>query len=306
MTILFYTIRKTFGAHELLKNQSLRILIIVSMLLIASLSCYFSNTPAKGSIVPSNMETTDNTTINQTSSETYDSTTMNLQQLFHCDILYAYVGKGSSTTQLRDFPKNTEYPLSQYPSAIYFNFTKIGIDNDDADAKFEVYLINIVTDKGLGEKYIWLEGTNINSSFSNLKQAQSITAHIDDLIDTRTTTGQGGHFKFNWTIGTSAVGGCTGSIGHYTNHPSKLGLWSAGQPDSIAVNISVIGWIILKGDCISTIPNNAVSNSFQQINLQRFENGFVHNEIISSSQLSLEKNLFNPAVGNLTDYTGMK
>jgi hypothetical protein len=133
---------------------------------------------------------------------------------------------------------------------------------------------------------IWREGTNYNHKFSDFNKVQSAATHVDDLIDRRTLTGQGGHFKFNWTTATSVVGGCIGSIARYTSNPSKLGLWSAGQPDTVTVNIRILGWITINGDSISTTTNAANTNNILEIQLQKFENGFLYNVLVPTDQLS--------------------
>jgi hypothetical protein len=225
------------------------------------------------------------------------ATSLSPEQEFHCDIIYAYVGKGNSSIVTANNGIE-EHQYSQYPTAVYFNFTHISDPkNEVCDVKVEIYLIQIVSNKGPTEKYIWLEGTNHNPSFSDFNKTQlTIAKNVDKLIDRRTVDGQGGHFKFNWTLGTSILGGCAGSIGMYTDAPSNQGLWRNGKPDAVSVDISVLGWITLNGDSVSISPNSQKDAKVTQISFQTYGDGFIINKIVPTDQLSKIDDLFNPKV----------
>jgi len=271
-------------------------ILVTAILIIASLSFISNVAPTQSSTVALATDERQVNAIDVTTQTVPSASKLFTQQQFQCDVVYAYVGKSNSSNVFGDFNGLLEYPLSQYPSAVYLNFTRVSnASTEFCDTKFEVYLIEITTDKGPAEKYIWLEGTNYNHTFSDFNKVQSAATHVDDLIDRRTLTGQGGHFKFNWTTATSVVGGCIGSIARYTSNPSKLGLWSAGQPDTVTVNIRILGWITINGDSISTTTNAANTNNILEIQLQNLENGFIYNKLVPDDQLS-QMDLFNPTV----------
>jgi hypothetical protein len=218
------------------------------------------------------------------------------EQQFHCDVIYAYVGKGNTTNSCYDLSGKAEYPLSQYPSAIYLNFTRLTNSTSNSnEAELEVYLFEITTDRNVTEKYVWIEGTNTNSSFSDFSKVQLAAIHINDLIDRRYITGQGGHFLYNWTVGKSIVGGCIGSIGCYTSNPSTQGLWSLGKPNTLSVNVRLLGWIAVNQNSAFSIANIAPVSNVLEVQLTDFNDGFIHNKTIPSNQLS-EMDLFNPKI----------
>jgi hypothetical protein len=272
-------------------------ILVTAIVLIASLSLISNGASVQ---LSTDVLTTDKKQVNviDMAFQKAPSTLKTPVQQFQCDVFYAYIGKSNSTNGFYDTNGIYEYPITQYPSAVYLNITRVSSSSTEScDVKFEIYLIGITADKGPAEKYIWLEGTNYNATFSDFDKATSAADYVDDLIDRRTITGQGGHFKFNWTVGTSVAKGCIGSIGHYTTSPSKLGLWSAGQPDTISVSISLLGWITMDGDSISTTANSATDNNSLEIQLQKIENGFIYNKIVPADQLMRlsQSDLFNPA-----------
>jgi hypothetical protein len=236
-------------------------------------------------------------------------TSLSTEQQFECDVIYSYIGKGnSSDVRLSEITLESpggypikkiinQYPVSQYPSAVYFNFTHSSNSlTAPCDVKFEVYLIEIINDKGLAEKYVWFEGTNYNPAFSDFDKADIARAkHLCELVDIRTLSGYAGHFMINWTTGASVVGGCIGSFGRYHSEPSNLALWSDGNPNTISVNIRILGWITLNGDSISVTSNDQKDTNIMRIQSQKFNDGFIFNKIVPSDQLS-NVNLFNPSV----------
>ena len=284
---------------SLRKQKSLAAGVLIAVLLI-SISLLANYVQVRGSVIV--VPTYEKLVNNMNTIGTEIRTNITLEnQLFQCEIAYAYVGEGNSTSTSSSFSGNMEYPLTKYPSAIYLNITRLPNSAfDTSDAKFEVYLFEISTDKNKTERYLWIDGTNINPSFSNFTKIESVGAHVDELVDRRTITGQGGHFMFNWTAGMSIVGGCVGSIGCYTNLPSMIGLWSTGAPNTLSVKIHLLGWITLNNDSVTTTANTALNDNVLQINLQKLEVGFIHNKIVPANQLAQIDDVFNPAIYNFT------
>jgi len=267
---------------------------IVSFSLVSSASL-FHPTAALSAITE--QETIAPATTTQTSPSPIEQPTqwMDSKQQFHCDVIYAYVGRGNSeaTHSLFGVPM---YPKSQYPSIVYFNFTHVSnAEIESCDVEFEVYLIQISADKGPTENYTYIEGTNYRLSNRNSDLLTSLASHVKDLVDVRTINGRGGHFRFNWTTNTPITGGYVGSLGSYTNRPSGLGLWSAGEPKTISVSVRRIGWIIAKGSSISTFANTARDENITQIQLQKFGDGFIYNKIVPADKLS-QINPFEPPI----------
>lgn len=217
-----------------------------------------------------------------------------LPSQFNVDIAYAYVGKGPPEAPHGHFGWDKNYPVSLYPSVIYFNVTYVSSAMPVlCDALIEVFLIQIISDKGPIESYAYFEGTNYVPSFSDSELAL-LTAHIYDLLDLNSVDGVMGHFRFNWTEGKSVFGGQVGSFGSYSSNPPELGLWSAGKPNAIYVKICRIGYVTIKGDSISVCVDTISANTLQ---LPKFGDGFLYNKIVSADKMlknDLQTDLFQP------------
>jgi len=212
------------------------------------------------------------------------------ETVFNVDVVYAFVGKGPSEAPQSHFGV-LHYPKSQYPSALYLNVTHdSSAEIESYDAIIEVYLIQIISDEGPTEKYIWFEGTNYSPSFSDSEKT-SLTERVFDLIDLNTINGVRGHFRFNWTDNTSVLGGKVGSLGSYSSNPSGLGLWSAGKPNTISVTVHRIGCVTLDDDSISVRADMASAKATFQ--LEKYGEGFLSNKIVPADNLS-QIDLFHP------------
>ncbi len=120
-----------------------------------------------------------------------------------------------------------------------------------------------------------------------------ISHQLDRLLDRRSFTGQGGHFKFNWTNGESIVGGCVGSIGRYLNHPGGTGLWAYGKPQTIAIDVRIVGWISIEGSTANASLNSHRGENIIHLNFQTLNDGFISDVIVPNDRLACV-NLFNP------------
>jgi hypothetical protein len=212
---------------------------------------------------------------------------------FTFDVSYAYVAQGPTNDSYIDSMGNMMQPESQYPSAIYFNVTR----SPDAepisyDAMLEVYLVTLTTDKGPVENFAYFEGTNYLPSFSD-DALMTITDHIYDLIDLNAVNGVRGHFCFNWTKGEAFLSPRIGSAGSYCTNPSKLGLWSAGQPNTISMEVSRIGYVTITNGVVSIIQETTIDSELLHTQLSKNGDSFLDNELISADKL-LQINPFDP------------
>jgi hypothetical protein len=264
--------------------------LLTAILVIGSISIISSAFPINQSIKePINIEVQALPSESKATSKPLDS--IGFTPKFDVDVAYAYVGKGKSTPYT-DFDYVVMYPITLYPSIVCLNFTHISTQTrQQYDAEIEVFLIEIASKTGRVENFTYFVGTNYSPRFSNITSLSSLTAHIDDLIDTRTVNKGGGGFGFNWTLNKSFLKYRIGSYGSYSNKPSELGLWKAGEPTAISVNISRIGSISLKDDSVTT--TSAISKNIVHVNLEKSGDGFLYNELIPEDKLA-QTDLFYP------------
>ena len=218
----------------------------------------------------------------------------NIRPLFKVDVVYAYVGPRTDHFTCIDpmQDKNSDGILnakSLYPVVVYFNFTHISnAEVELSDAKMEVYIVQLTADTGVTETYTYAEATNYDPAFSDL---DTLSSRIWEFDEASTTYGIGGGFVSNWTTGKSILGCRVGSYGSYTSMPSGLGLWSAGEPNTITLSVRRIGVISVDGESITTTAD--VNTAYlAQIQLERFGGGFLYNIIVSQSLSQIE--LFDP------------
>jgi len=229
------------------------------------------------------------------SSSEQDSTMINQQ--FDVQVSYAYAGprKDHFTCQnpMQDkIPITTLNAVSLYPVMVYLNFTHVSnAEVESCDARMDVYLIELTADTGATEKYTYAEGTNYDPAFSDLDTLSSYISAFDEIY---TTNGFSGGFTFNWTIGTSSLGGRVGSYGSYQSDDSGLGLWSAGEPNTINISIRRVGTISMNGKAAFT-TNDVSSEKMLQVQLEKFGNGLIYNKIVSQQKLS-QIDLFYPPI----------
>lgn len=211
---------------------------------------------------------------------------------FNLDVAYAYVGQGIQNDTFTDARGTLLSPVSQYPSAVYFNITRPTVENVACDAILEVYNVKIASDKGLAENFVFFAGTNYNPSFSDAELC-TLTESIYDLFDLNTVDGVTGNFRFNWTNDESILSTKVGSFGTYTNYINGLGLWSAGKPNAISVTFHRIGCVTMTNGVISVQPDSISANNKTQVQLQEFDHGFLKNKIVPTDKLA-QKNRFQP------------
>ncbi|MEJ2272303.1 MAG: hypothetical protein P8X91_07470, partial [Candidatus Bathyarchaeota archaeon] len=219
------------------------------------------------------------------------STESNTQQ-FNLDVTYAYVGQGPQNSTCTDSKGSLLSPMTQYPSAIYFNITLSIAENVAYDAILEVFNVKIKSDRGPTENFAFFTGTNYNPSFS-ATELYNLTDGIYDLINPNKVDDISGNFCFNWTDDGSILSTRVGSYGIFTNYKNDLGLWNAGKPNTILVTHHRIGYVTMTNGTISVQPDVISSNNKPQIQLQKYDNGFLKNKIVPTDKLS-QINRFQP------------
>jgi hypothetical protein len=154
-----------------------------------------------------------------------------------------------------------------------------------------IYLIDLKTNTGATESYVYTEATNYDPAFSDLNL---LSSYINDFDELATANGLSGGFTFNWTTNTSILDGKAGSYGSYRSRPSGLGLWSAGEPNTITLSVHRIGIISVNGKFVST-TTDVSSQNLVQIQLEKYGDGFLYNTIIPQHELS-QIDLFYPPI----------
>lgn len=250
--------------------------------------------------VPSNNETesTINSTeeLNQTLVSSLDDAEQSQQSqlnqsIFDVKVAYAYVGPAASNESF-DFLGAPVRPVTRFQSVIYFNFTRIFCSQAQSfDALLEVYLIELKSDTGYLEKYKYFVGTNCSENFQS-STLNNITRKTYSLIDINSIDVERGIFRFDWDLNKSVIAMPIGTIGVYGSGSSELGLWSKGEPQTITINVYRLGWATAQGNNFSSIREEPL-HPLLEVQLKKYENGFLYNTVIPKSQLT-KINLLSP------------
>jgi hypothetical protein len=208
-----------------------------------------------------------------------------VSQMFDVDLVYAYVGK-TDVTNHSHFGMEM-HPVNLYPAFIYLNYTYLGNPNNEPyDAKFEIYLVQLISDKGVSANYTASQGTNFNQSYSDLP-----------AIPPSPTSSSGGAtgFNFNLTINGSFLGIRITDASSFTSKNSSLGLWSSGPPSAITLKVRRIGWLTVKGGSTLTVNNPVSDKVLLQVQLEKFRDGFLYNKLVPENNLT-QMDPFHPPV----------
>jgi hypothetical protein len=217
---------------------------------------------------------------------------------FELNVAYAYVGKCTANTSYTDSNGRLMSLVSQYPSAVVFNITRLsGVRFPSCEAIIEVYGVHIATDTGKVEHHAYIVGTNYSASFSPDSELPSFLPHINNLIDKTVYITVKGDLCFNWTDNTSILSHTVGSACCYSNFNSTLGLWKSGKPNAIIVTVDRIGYITMDNSSISIYKHSTTTNTTTVVQLGNYEDGFLHNTIVPAAKLQ-QATLFEPAAAN--------
>jgi hypothetical protein len=209
------------------------------------------------------------------------------------DVAYAYVAKFAANSSYVDSNGYQMSRISEYPSAIIFNITRLpGVKISACDAIIEVYGVHITTNTGKTENYAYIVGTNYSSSFSPKTELSGFIKDAYALIDRSVYLTTKGDFNFNWTDNSSILSHKVGSIGLYTSLNSTLGLWSAGKPNDITISVERLGYLTFSRERVS-IYKDIETKTTTTTELNSFNDGFLHNTLVPTINLK-ETNLFEP------------
>jgi len=201
--------------------------------------------------------------------------------LFDIQITYAHVGHRtdnfSSPNPFKNQPSLNAASL--YPSRICLNARYISnITNEVCDAAIEVYQVQLTTDTGVTESYIYTVGTNINPIFSDVTQLSRLRPYIEKLAQGPSTYTMSGYFNLNLTIGNSISDIRIGSAGKYQSDPSSFGFWSAGQPNNATLSVHRLGCILLNENFTSIYYSDSQATT-PQLQLTKYNNGLLYNAV---------------------------
>lgn len=211
--------------------------------------------------------------------------------MFNVKVNYAYVGQRTQYLTLPNTIQNETGPTnlnaaSLYPSLICLNVTKASSASAvPCDAQIEVYQIQVRTDTGITENYIYTIGSNVNTSYSDTSQLSHLRPNIDNFTAAQNANRIEGYYIENSTIGQTISGTRIGSLGSYQSGPSNLGFWSAGQPNAITVSIQRLGYIVLNGSNASSFSSSPQTTATTQLSLEKVGNGFIYNTAVPQDKL---------------------
>jgi len=227
---------------------------------------------------------------------------------FSIDMPYAYyiASEGPLANPPVEFPWYSEMNETNSVNVKHniFTNTTLIVDpkTEDVDGRVEYYLTEVKSDKELIKNIHWYVGTNANSSFSFDGLLDTIHFMRDDWFDTDLflKTASGGYILYNWTVGFSQLGGDKGSsttstIGteetKYQGSPTSGTFSALREAETLTITLYRKGWTTFTGN--STIFTSANNEIVGQIQLEKYGDGFLYNDMIPEDQLSTI-DLWNP------------
>jgi hypothetical protein len=171
---------------------------------------------------------------------------------------------------------------------IVLNLTlNVDTKNEPVDGLVEYYQIDVSSDKELIETMHWFVGTNGNSSFSFDGLLDTFHFMRDDWFDTDIFTfgGGGGLIKYNWAAGLSKLwpeaGSGTGTLG--SSGTARV-VSALREAETLSITIYRIGWVTFTGN--STVVTLANNELVDQIQLEKFGDGWLYNNLVPEDELS--------------------
>ena len=232
---------------------------------------------------------------------------------FSIKIPYAYVMTSNESliytdSEMVNVFNETEMVSEQHLIALNLTLN-VDTTNEPVDARIEYYQIDVSSDKGFIKTLYWYVGTKSNSSFSTenfhfmldewfdtdwfdadltnetsegsgLEIEEGVTVKIDAL-----SLGGGGLIRPNWTAGISVIwpnwGSASGTIGGSIS--SRL-VSAIREADTLYLTIRRIGWVTFAGNSTEvTLANNELVD---QIQLEKFGDGFLYNTLVPEDELA--------------------
>jgi hypothetical protein len=226
---------------------------------------------------------------------------------FSINVPYAYVMTSNESLiytdpEMVNVFNETEMVGEQHLIALNQTLT-VDTTNDPADARIEYYQINVSSDKGPIETLYWCVGTKINSLFNtenfhfmrdewfDTNWFATDLTNEEDSKGTGVTVsigaggGGGGFMRPNWTAGLSIIWPDWGSRSGTMGSSSASRLVSAiREADTLFISIHRLGWVNFTGNSTEvTLANNELVN---QIQLEKFGDGFLYNNLVPEDELS--------------------
>jgi len=207
-----------------------------------------------------------------------------LEPWFSLDIPYAYL-TANYTENLdgRDF--------HDLWHAIVLNFTlNPEAENEISEARFEYCELQIYTDK----EPLWNESYFVGTNRTNAFNLEAEMFHFvrNDWFDSNTTGG--GTFRYQWNASGSEISeiagyNCGSSVTGSIKPPQTV--VALIEAEILYIDVRRIGWVTFNGN--STVVTLADNDFIQHIELTKFGDGFLYNNMFPEDQLS-QIDLRNP------------
>ncbi len=199
---------------------------------------------------------------------------------FNIDISYVYIGdywNNNSVTANQSY--GWVYGLV-FKTDPYFNFITM-----DADAVFEYYTIEISTENGIiGNVTLASHASRPNFDPKTLFKYSTLPPDQWFAVNTSRSSGHYGLYPNGTGLGT-------------INGPGDDWNRTAGEPETLTVTLRRIGWVILNNNF--TVSHMASSDVVFQIQLEKYRDGFIYNNLFTQEQLSQ----INPAMPQFKLYS---
>lgn len=201
-------------------------------------------------------------------------------QLLTVELTYAYIEQNTT---------NPEIPFVNY--FVASNLTRVSEDVDSCDAKLLVYRVKFYSDNGFTVNLGMYENIIYNSDLVSIPESENETsenliynpirlfdlfASADFFNDSHPIIAGGGSGG-TWIIGQSVTHGMSG-VHHVCGS-------SFGEPETMSIQISLLGWIALKGNSTDTVILEE-PEVVTEAQLEKFGDGFLYNTLIPEDELS--------------------
>jgi hypothetical protein len=201
---------------------------------------------------------------------------------------------------LEDCPTVDESSVVSSQYLIALNLTlNVDATNYPADARIEYYQIDVNSDKGLIERRCWFVGTVLNdsenSSFSFQEFMEKIHFARSELFGNETfgilsphgyvRNRSGGMVRHHWEADLSLLWRVGSAGSGTTGNGGTSNLVSAiREAETLSIIVRRVGWVTVSANstAVTLVDNQVV----EEIQLQKYADGFIYNNIIPEEQLA--------------------
>ncbi len=220
--------------------------------------------------------------------ETQRSQHVDAVPLFDVQITYAYIGPRTDDFACPNPFQNQKATslnaVSLYPALICLNAKYVSNATSEVwEAAIEVYQVQVTTDTGVTERYIFTVGTNTDPAFSNVTALSRLRPEIEKLAGQFTNAAYG-YFNLNLSVGDSISRITSGSVGSFQSDPSGLGFWSSGKPTSATLTVQRLGCILMNEKSVSIYYSNSQASP-TQVQLANYSDGLLYNTAVPQNQM---------------------